>query len=56
MPKDSTSSSTNCPKSNGNYDLLNPDDSPNTLLDHVCNNLENHSISYNLYYILKKFI
>ena len=56
MPKDSSSSSNYCPKSNGNYDLLNPNDSPNTLLNNVYNNLENHSISYNLYYILKKFI
>ena len=56
MPKDSSNSSNYSPKSNQNYDLSNPDSSPNTLLDDVCNNLENHSISYNLYYILKKFI
>ena len=48
-PKDSSSSSNYCPKSNRNYDLSNQDDSPNTLLDDVCNNLENHYLSYNLY-------
>jgi len=56
MPKDSSNSSNYSSKSNGNNILSNQDSSPNTLLDDVCNNLENHSISYNLYYILKKFI